>query len=162
MTLNFIRNQADALDIAQDTFIRAWRGISRFEGRACFSTWLYRIAHNLCYDRLRAHPPEGSREFDDSRGLPSDAIEANLPNRSDRPDRAMARSELRADISAAIAALSPEHRAVILLKEMEGLSYEEIAATVSCSKGTVMSRLFYARRVLQSLLSSAHGFHHQG
>lgn len=153
MTLHFIRNDADALDVAQETFIRAWRAITRFDERACFFTWLYRITHNLCYDRLRARRAQNSGEFDDSCGLPQTVLGANLPHASERPDRALARTELRERISHAIQQLSPEHRAVILLKEVEGLSYKEIAAVAACSLGTVMSRLFYARRRLQSLLT---------
>jgi RNA polymerase sigma-70 factor, ECF subfamily len=153
MTLNLIRHEADARDVAQETFIRAWRSIGRFEGKSCFFTWLYRIAHNLCCDRARARRLESDGEFDDSRGLPVNAMAAHLPRVSERPDDALSRSELRRLISGAIDQLSPEHRAVILLKEVQGLSYMEIAAAVSCSVGTVMSRLFYARRRLQTLLS---------
>jgi len=155
MTLNLIRHEADARDIAQETFIRAWRAIGGFEGKACFFTWLYRITHNLCYDRHRARRFESEGEFDDSRGLPANALAANLPRATERPDDAMSRTELRKKISDAIDQLSPEHRAVILLKEIEGLSYGEIAEAVSCTIGTVMSRLFYARRRLQDLLREA-------
>ncbi len=152
MTLNLIRHEADALDIAQETFIRAWRSISRFEARACFFTWLFRITHNLCYDRQRARRVEGSEEFDDSRGLPATALGANLPQASERPDSVLARAELKEAILTAVDQLSFDHRTVILLKEVEGMSYAEIAEAVSCTIGTVMSRIFYARRRLQSLL----------
>lgn len=161
MTLNFIRNEADALDVAQETFIRAWRAIGRYEARSCFFTWLYRITHNLCYDRLRSRRMESAGEFDDSRGMPPTAIDANLPYRSERPDRALARAELREEIFKAMAQLTPDHRAVILLKDVQGLSYGEIASAISCSLGTVMSRLFYARRQLQGLLGNTTGtLHH--
>lgn len=158
MIVNMIHNEADAWDLAQDAFVKAWKALPRFEARSNFYTWLYRIAHNVTYDWLRKRKVRGDgTEFDDS--IRMDSIESAAPTAPKgiaRPDENVENSELRFRIEAAISKLSPDHRAVILLKEVDGLKYQEIADTVGCSIGTVMSRLFYARKKLQILLKDAH------
>lgn len=158
MIVNMIHNEADAWDLAQDTFVKAWKALPRFEARSNFYTWLYRIAHNVTYDWLRKRRVRGDgTEFDDS--IRVDSIESAAPTAPkpiSRPDESAEKSELRLRIEAAIGKLSPDHRDVILLKEIDGLKYQEIADRVGCSIGTVMSRLFYARKKLQTLLKDAH------
>lgn len=158
MIVNMIHNEADAWDLAQDTFVKAWKALPRFEARSNFYTWLYRIAHNVTYDWLRKRRVRGDgTEFDDS--IRTDAIESAAPTAPrpvSQPDENAEKSELRLRIENAIAKLSPDHRDVILLKEIDGLKYQEIADRVGCSIGTVMSRLFYARKKLQTLLKDAH------
>lgn len=158
MIVNMIHNEADAWDLAQDAFVKAWKALPRFEARSNFYTWLYRIAHNVTYDWLRKRKVRGDgTEFDDS--IRMDSIESAAPTAPKgiaRPDENVENSELRFRIESAISKLSPDHRAVILLKEVDGLKYQEIADTVGCSIGTVMSRLFYARKKLQILLKDAH------
>jgi RNA polymerase sigma-70 factor (ECF subfamily) len=158
MIVNMIHNEADAWDLAQDTFVKAWKALPRFEARSNFYTWLYRIAHNVTYDWLRKRRVRGDgTEFDDS--IRIDTIESaapTAPKPASRPDESAEKSELRNRIESAIAKLSPDHRDVILLKEIDGLKYQEIADRVGCSIGTVMSRLFYARKKLQTLLKDAH------
>ncbi len=158
MIVNMIHNEADAWDLAQDAFVKAWKALPRFEARSNFYTWLYRIAHNVTYDWLRKKRVRGDgTEFDDS--IRSESIESAAPTAPRgvaRPDENAEKSELRLRIETAIEKLSPDHRAVILLKEVDGLKYQEIADTVGCSIGTVMSRLFYARKKLQALLKDAH------
>ena len=155
MIFNMIHNDADAWDLAQDTFVKAWKALPRFEGRASFYTWLYRITHNVTYDWLRKKKiTSGGAEFDDAIGHEGiDAASRTTPTTADAPDVGMERAELGARIREAIEQLSPDHRAVILLKEVEGLKYQEIADSLECSIGTVMSRLFYARKKLQVLLA---------
>ena len=158
MIYNMIHNDADAWDLAQDTFLKAWKALPRFEARSSFYTWLYRITHNVTYDWLRKKKiTTGGVEFDDSiRFQGIEAASRTTPNAQDAPDVGMERSELGDQIRGAIEQLSPDHRAVILLKEVEGLRYQEIADSLECSVGTVMSRLFYARKKLQLLLADVY------
>lgn len=151
-----VRNEADAWDLAQDTFLKAWKALPKFEGHAAFSTWIYRIAHNTTLDWIRARKIEGGSEFNEAVESHVAAGATTTPHGEGRPDDRLARSELGQRIHDALAQLSPDHRAVILLREVEGRSYEEIAESIGCSLGTVMSRLFYARKKLQSLLADVH------
>jgi len=151
-----VRNEADAWDLAQDTFLKAWKALPRFEGNSSFSTWIYRIAHNTALDWLRARKISGASEFNEAVESHVAAGSTTTPHAEGRPDDRLAQEELGRRIHAALAELTPEHRAIILLREVEGRSYEEIAETVGCSLGTVMSRLFYARKKLQTLLANVY------
>lgn len=152
MILNMIRNDADAWDLSQDVFVKAWKALPKFEGRSAFYTWLYRITHNVTYDWIRKRKLEGSGEFHDGMAHQAEPGALTAPRESEAPDQKMERVELQGKITKAIEALSADHREVILLKEVDGLSYQEIAETVDCSIGTVMSRLYYARKKLQVTL----------
>lgn len=150
-----VRNEEDALDLTQETFIRAWKSLPRFDGKASLTSWLYRIATNAGIDlcRRRQHRPQTELE---TGPMHIDAASHTTPSQPETPGSGLDRAEIRRRVEQAFAELSPEHRAVISLKEMEDLSYEEIAQRVGCSVGTVMSRLFYARKKLQTLLSDLH------
>ncbi len=154
MIYNMVHNEQDAWDLAQDSFVKAWKSIPRFRGRSSFYTWIYRIVTNVTIDWLRKKQVKGSgAEFDDSIALKAvDPASRTVPKADALPYERMEQSEIRARIDESIAQLSPEHRAVILMKEVEGLQYHEIAEALGCSIGTVMSRLFYARKKLQNLL----------
>jgi RNA polymerase sigma-70 factor (ECF subfamily) len=154
MIYNMVHNEQDAWDLAQDSFVKAWKSIGRFRGQSSFYTWLYRIVMNVTIDWLRKKQVKGSgAEFDDSIQLKDiDPASRTVPKADALPHQKMERQEIRARIEAAIAQLSPEHRAVILMKEMEDMQYHEIAESLGCSIGTVMSRLFYARKRLQNML----------
>lgn len=157
MTYHLIQNETEAWDLAQEAFIKAWRALPGFKLDAGFYTWLYRIAHNVTYDWLRKKKIQGDSEFDDERTEHRAAAGAETTPKGDpAPDMALRNAELGGRIQAAIARLSPEHRQVIVLREVEGLAYEEIAAMVPCSLGTVMSRLFYARKKLQEQLKDVY------
>ncbi len=154
MIRNMIHQEADAWDLAQEVFIKAWQALPHFEAKARFSTWLYRIAHNVVCDWSRKRKFESAGElndeiFDQHR---IDPAAVTAPGTGEAPDEALARAELRAKIAAALAKLSPEHREVVLLKDVQGLAYKEIAEVIQSSIGTVMSRLFYARQKLQTML----------
>ncbi len=154
MIRNMVKNETDAWDLSQEAFIKAWQALPRFEAKARFSTWLYRIAHNAVYDHTRRRRPEGGGEINDeifNRDRIDPAAVA-LPSEARSPDESMAGDELRRKIEAALDKLSPEHREAVILKDVQGLAYKEIAEVMHCSLGTVMSRLFYARQKLQSLL----------
>ena len=152
MIVNMIRNEADAWDLAQDVFIKAWKALPKFEARSAFYTWLYRITHNVTYDWMRKKKVRGDSEFDDSLITQAEPGALTAPKETGTPDEVISRGELGDRLETAIESLSTDHRAVILLKEVDGLSYQEIADTLDCSMGTVMSRLFYARKKLQILL----------
>ena len=154
MIYNMVHNEQDAWDLAQDSFVKAWKSIKRFRGRSSFYTWIYRIVMNVTIDWLRKKQVKGMRaEFDDAiQAKQIDPASKTAPKADALPYEIMQRSETRTRIDNAIAQLSPEHRAVILMKEIEEMQYHEIAETLGCSIGTVMSRLFYARKKLQNLL----------
>ncbi|HEY1555670.1 MAG TPA: sigma-70 family RNA polymerase sigma factor [Kofleriaceae bacterium] len=150
LAFGVLRNQDDALDVVQDAFIKAHEHLDKFEGASGFYTWLYRIVMNLAIDLLRKHRRATPVELD---VLDSGADDALLPRLlGGNPGRALLDKEIRARIDAALAELSDNHRTVLVLRELEGLSYEEIARAMRCSKGTIMSRLFHARRNMQKQL----------
>ncbi len=148
---HILRNNEDALDVTQETFLRAWKGLARFDGSATFGSWLSRIASNASIDLIRRRQSHPQTEFE-SAPMAIDAASRTTPSQPTRPGDNLDRAEMRARFEAALGTLSAEHRAVIVLKEIEDLSYQEIANSVGCSIGTVMSRLFYARKKLQSEL----------
>jgi RNA polymerase sigma-70 factor (ECF subfamily) len=154
MIYNMVHSEQDAWDLAQDSFVKAWKSIKRFRGQSSFYTWIYRIVMNVTIDWLRKKQIKaGGAEFDDSIQLKEvDPASKTLPKPDALPSQTMQQKEIRSEIDKAIAQLSPEHRAVILMKEIDGMQYHEIAETLGCSIGTVMSRLFYARKKLQNLL----------
>ena len=154
LATGMLRNRDDALDVVQDTFTKAYQSLERFKGESSFYTWLYRITMNLCIDHQRrtARMPQAQLEASES---PEEAPIINAARgdaERDDPLQRLHEAEVGQRIRQAIAELTPEHRAVILLREVEGLSYEEISRALECPKGTVMSRLHYARRQLQARL----------
>jgi RNA polymerase sigma-70 factor (ECF subfamily) len=153
MVYGMVQNEQDAWDLAQEGFLKAWRSIHRFKGQSSFYTWLYRIMTNVTIDSLRRKGIHGEAEFDDR--ISPDSVEPGsrtTPSSVPLPYKKVEHNEIRQRIDQAIAKLSAEHRAVIVMKEIEDLQYSEIAEILECSIGTVMSRLFYARKKLQSLL----------
>jgi RNA polymerase sigma-70 factor, ECF subfamily len=148
-----VRNEQEAWDLAQESFLRAWRSIHRFKGQSSFYTWLYRIVTNVTIDTLRRKGMHGEVEFDDHIALGNvDPASRTTPSAAPLPYSKLDQKEIRQRIDEAIDELSPGQRAVIVLRELEDLSYHEIAEILDCSIGTVMSRLFYARKKLQTLL----------
>jgi RNA polymerase sigma-70 factor (ECF subfamily) len=154
MIYNMVHNEQDAWDLAQDSFVKAWKSIGRFRGQSSFYTWIYRIIMNVTIDWLRKKQVKGAGvEFDDAIRLKEiNPASRTVPKADPLPHERMEQREIRQRIDAAIAQLTPEHRAVILMKEIEDMQYHEIAEALDCSIGTVMSRLFYARKKLQNLL----------
>jgi RNA polymerase sigma-70 factor (ECF subfamily) len=154
MIRNMIHNEADAWDLSQEVFIKAWHALPRFEARARFSTWLYRIAHNAVYDWNRKRRIESVGELDDNlfNSEQIDPASNTTPSTVGAPDDSLAQSELRVKIELALSKLSDEHRQVVVLKDVQGLSYKEISNIMETSLGTVMSRLHYARQKLQTML----------
>ena len=150
-----VHNPEAAYDICQEVFIKVYRYLGSFQGSSSFYTWLYRISVNLSIDWLRKQGRHDLVDFDDSllRREPDGAEALAVPKMQDAdPLKALARKELRDQIGKAFESLSEKHRAVLLLREVEGLSYDEIARALKIHKGTVMSRLHHARRNLQRAL----------
>jgi RNA polymerase sigma-70 factor (ECF subfamily) len=151
-----VRNPDDALDIVQDAFIKAHRYLDKFEGTSSFYTWLYRIVMNLAIDHIRKSRRAKAVDFSDltvKEGDEAVGEEDLLPRiLGGHPGRALMDKEIRRRIEEALGELSDNHRAVLVMREMEGLSYEEMAQVMGCSKGTIMSRLFHARRNMQKRL----------
>ena len=147
-----VRHQDDALDVVQDAFIKAHKYLDKFEGNSSFYTWLYRIVMNLAIDHLRKHRRVKPVELDESK-LEDGGDESLLPRiLGGNPGRALMDKEIRARIDQALDQLSENHRSVLVMRELEGLTYEEMAVAMDCSKGTIMSRLFHARRNMQKRL----------
>jgi RNA polymerase sigma-70 factor (ECF subfamily) len=139
-----------AADVLQEAFIKAYRGLRKFENRSAFYTWLYRIVVNLALDRRRRERTAAAVEWDDEVAREVDVRVAKPPEHN--PEVDSARAEIRELVSRGIQKLPEGQREVLLLREVEGMSYQEIAATMRISKGTVMSRLHYARRKMESFL----------
>ena len=153
LALGVVRHADDALDVVQDAFIKAHKHLDKFEGNSSFYTWLYRIVMNLAIDHLRKHRRTSPVELDEQALAAGGADEAFLPRLlGGNPGRALLDKEIRARIDQALAELSDNHRAVLVMRELEGLSYEEMAQAMGCSKGTIMSRLFHARKNMQRRL----------
>jgi RNA polymerase sigma-70 factor (ECF subfamily) len=136
-----VRNEDEAWDLAQEAFLKAWKSLHRFECRSSFYTWLYRITVNLTICSFRRK--DGHEEVELNEAIPS-----SLPS----PSVNYQCTQIRERLNEALAKLSLEQRAVVVLREVEGLQYQEIAEILDLSIGTVMSRLFYARKRLQFML----------
>ncbi len=144
LSFHFVRNREEAWDLSQEVFIKAHRSLKRFRGDASFKTWLMRITANQSKDFLKKRRLR-TVSLDDEIGQ-------RLPSGAETPDHGVAARELGAAIDEAVRALPPKHRNVFVLREYEGLSYQEIADVMQCNVGTVMSRLHHARKKLQSKL----------
>jgi RNA polymerase sigma-70 factor (ECF subfamily) len=152
LAYQMVRNREDALDISQEAFARAYTSLPAFKGEASFTTWLHRIVVNLAIDSLRRKQRGAIATYDDTRAAPEER-DADLFTPED-PATALENRQVRDLLARGIAQLPPAQRAVLVLREIEGMSYEEISRAVGCTLGTVMSRLFYARRKLQQVLKS--------
>ena len=155
LTLRMCKNPEDAAEAAQEAFLAAWQGLPNFRGDAAFSTWLYRLASNACVDLLRRegwHRDAAGPSFNDD--------EANLevPDTAASPHDLAERAELRAQVEDGLAALSPEHREVLVLREIHQLSYDEISRILNLDTGTVKSRISRGRRQLRNFLLKSGNF----
>ncbi|HZS39036.1 MAG TPA: sigma-70 family RNA polymerase sigma factor [Polyangia bacterium] len=152
VALGMVHDHDDARDICQEAFLKVHKNLEGFAGDAQFFTWLYRIVMNLCIDHLRKK--RGERvEFDDTQSNEGADETGISPRRTGfDPGRALNDKQLRARLREALDKLSPPHRAVLVMREVDGLSYKEMADIAGCSIGTVMSRLFHARKKMQKML----------
>ncbi len=144
-------NEQDAMDITQEVFLRVFRSLSGFKEESSFSTWLYRITFNICIDfsRKNAKRNENSLSLD---GEIANGKELELPDERHAPEAAYDRKELREEIAGAILRLSEQHREVLVMREISGLSYAEIAEVLELEEGTVKSRIARARENLRKII----------
>jgi len=141
-----VRQREEALDIVQEVFIKLFRSIQHFKGKSHFYTYLYRMTMNTAIDHTRKMKKVPSSSVDEDEGFQfSDDPEK-------RPDRIFAHKELEEKVRRAMDQLSPDQKAALIFREVEGLTYQEIAEAMGCSIGTVMSRLHYGRKRVQELL----------
>jgi len=147
-----LRNEDDATDLSQEAWVKGWQRLHQFQGDASFATWMTRIVINLCLDQLRKQKRIKSESIDEM-NEETGGVERQMPIITPNPTEGLERGELRARIDKALGQLSYEHRTVLVLHEFEELEYKLIAKKMGCSIGTVMSRLFYARRKMASLLA---------
>ena len=152
LVMRYVRNPAEAEDIAQDAFIKAYRALPQFRGDSAFYTWLYRIAINTAKNAVVARDRNPvDFDLDMTNNEESYEMQGRLKD-SETPEALVLTDEIRTTVNAAIANLPDDLRTAIVLRELEGLSYEEIAATMDCPVGTVRSRIFRAREAIDSRL----------
>lgn len=148
-----VHNRQDAIELSQEVFVRIYKNIDKYQPGTRFFTWLYRISYNLAIDKYRRKKTAREVEFDNDYQKnfagPEDVLPPSL---GINPERACERMELRKQLEQAMDELPEKMRTIITLREVEGLSYEEIASVLDIQIGTVMSRLFYARQRLQGIL----------
>lgn len=158
LAFRMLGDSEDAADAVQEAFLNAWRALSGFQGQSAFSTWLYRLTSNACIDFLRRAKRREVLSItvsDEDDDLPR---ETDIPDERWSPERALERKEARRAVQEGLAALSPEHRQVLALRELEGLSYQEIAQVLALEEGTVKSRIARARLALREFLLKSGNF----
>ena len=154
LALRMCGNAEDAYEIAQEAFLSVWKGLRFFRGESSFSTWLYRLTSNAAIDFLRRQRRQGA----DGPSLDDEDTFVEVADPSPSPHQQAETLELRQALVQGLNTLSPEHRQVLLLRELQGLSYEEIAACLELDLGTVKSRIARAREKLRKYLLSSGNF----
>ena len=151
LALRMVGNEEDARDMAQEAFIRAFNSLGSFRGESKFSVWLYRLTSNICIDFLRGRAKRRtvSLSWEDEDG---DEGELEIPDERFSPEAGLERSELREAVRRGLEQLTPEYREILLLREINGLSYDEIGRALNLEEGTVKSRIFRARKKLCEIL----------
>ena len=150
--ISMMRNEDEANDLSQEAWVKGWQRLVQFQGESSFGTWMTRIVINLCLDQLRKQKRQRTVSVEEM-AEESGGVERQMPVVTVNPTAGLERGELRQRIDRALGLLSHEHRTVLVLHEFEELEYKEIARVMDCSIGTVMSRLFYARRKMAALLA---------
>jgi RNA polymerase sigma-70 factor (ECF subfamily) len=149
---SMMRNEDEATDLSQEAWVKSWQRLVQFQAESSFATWATRIVINLCLDQLRKRKRQRAESIE-AMDEESGGVERHMPVVTVNPTERLEREDLRKRIDAALAQLSHEHRTVLVLHEFEEMEYKQIAKTMDCSIGTVMSRLFYARRKMAALLA---------
>jgi len=157
LCLRMTKNPDDAYDLSQEAFIRAYNNLTSFKGESSFSAWLYRLASNICIDFLRREKRRDSASLtyvDDSGVIQ----ELEIPDARFQPETALEQRQMAAEIQRGLNALTEEHRNILVMREVEGLRYDEIAEVLGVSHGTVKSRISRARQSLVKFLSADGNF----
>lgn len=157
LALRMVGNEDDAFDMSQEAFIKAYNSILSFRGDCRFSVWLYRLTTNVCLDYLRSEARRShvSLSYQDDA---DDEKELEIPDERFSPETAAEKKELREAVNRGLMKLPQDYRAILLLREIDGLSYEEIGQALDIEEGTVKSRIFRARRKLCTILSADGNF----
>lgn len=157
VALGMVKDKEEALDISQEAFVKVYKYLDHFKGDSSFYTWLYRITVNICIDALRKRQGLRGEQVELDEAVKMDTAEANIGALGSRlgtnPQKSALRKELAEKIQQALETVPEKHRAILLLREVEGMSYEDLSRTLKIPKGTVMSRLFHARTKVQKILS---------
>lgn len=155
VALGMLKDKEESMDVSQEAFVKVYKYLDHFKGDSSFYTWLYRITVNICIDVIRKRGSGEVVEYDETQAV--DLSEARIGALGSRlgtnPQKSALRRELAEKIQEALATVPEKHRAILLLREIEGMSYEDLARTLDIPKGTVMSRLFHARAKVQKILS---------
>jgi len=151
LALKMTKNEEDAMDISQESFIKAYTQLGNFRGESRFSVWMYRLTYNMCIDFLRRKPDAHviSLTYQDE---DNEAGDLEIPDARELPEDILLRRESRKTIAESINELGPSHREILIMREITGMSYDDIAVTLNISEGTVKSRLARARKNLISIL----------
>lgn len=161
LVARYVHDQTEVHDVVQEAFIRAYRALENFRGDSAFYSWLYRIAINTAKNYLltkERRPPAVDIDFNEA----EERLEARQAQQSVSPERLMMRDEVETAVFKAVDSLPDDLRTAIVLRELAGLSYEEIAATVQCPVGTVRSRLYRAREAIVAEISPLISNFHRG
>ena len=158
LALRMTGNPDDALELSQEAFLNAWKGLGKFQGDSSFATWLYRLTSNVCIDFLRREKRRSALSMTIFLDDEEEARQAELPDERFSPHVEAERRERRETLRAGLATLSSEHRRVLILRELEGLSYGEIAQVLGLEEGTVKSRIARARLALRNYLKKQGNF----
>ena len=153
LALKLTCNEEDALDISQEAFFKAYTRLADFRGESKFSVWMYRLTYNLCMDFLRKKQRHNTVSLTNSDSC-DDNSEIEIPDARESPEHAVLRRETRNTIVESINELGDIHREILVMREVTGMSYDDIAATLGISEGTVKSRLARARKSLADILIS--------
>lgn len=149
-------NESDAFDMAQESFLKIYRNLNKFDGRSKLSTWIYRVVSNTCLDELkkRKRHIENTKSFDEEIDTSEDKIVLEIRDDKPLPDEQLENAELRDVLNKAVSELSEQHKAVLVLRDIEGFSYEDISEILNINAGTVKSRLSRARMALRKILQN--------
>lgn len=154
IALRIVGNYDDANDLAQEVLIRIYKSIGNFKEQSSFSTWIYRITTNVCLDDIRKRKNRKVISLDEEIRVEDGEMQRQIVSNDPLPEDTAERGELRELVNGAIRSLSEEHRLVIVLRDLQGFSYEEIARILKCPEGTIKSRINRARQALKNVLQS--------
>ena len=150
LALRMMNHSEDAQDIAQEVFLKAYRSLANFDERSAFSTWLYRITHNTCIDEMRKRKGKQTYSLEEELESEDGSMQRQVADAGDTPEESVLRGAQKSEILQALDTLSEEHKAAVVLRDVKGLSYEEIAEILELSLGTVKSRISRARNQLKT------------